>query len=143
VSTLVPTRATKATMALLLLSISAPCLMAQFWLFTLMAITRFKAAMKIQVTITDDHGFTLHNAVVPIQDLEGRDGYQWIDFPSPNCDLTTEATFCTPRPIRDHVTKHRAVLSELIASELMHFFESKDTTMGYPKNPIFQRGESS
>ena len=90
--------------------------------------------MKIRVTITDDHGCTLHDAVLPVSEMLVRDGYQGLDFPSPDCDRMTEAIFCTPKPIRDHVTKHRKAIAEAITSDLMRFFESKDSEMGYPKN---------
>lgn len=90
--------------------------------------------MRVRVIITDDHGCVLQDGCLPVNLTLERDARQAIDFPSPTCDAVTEAVFCTPPKQRLHIQSARIEVSKAITAELMHFFEARDTEMGYQKN---------
>ena len=87
--------------------------------------------MKVRVTISDDHGFILRDAVLPVDDQHVDIIGTSLDFPSPKADILGKM-LCTPRETRETVMKNRETLAGVIAHEIMKHFCSKDTMSGYP-----------
>lgn len=89
--------------------------------------------MRVRVQIFDDRMCQLHDGSIHVSDMVAGEAREFIDFPAKDCDAMTAYAFCTPPKVRGHIREMRGQLSSAISEELMRFFESKDTEMGYPK----------